>query len=578
MHWQHNHDISSPPIAPVLDHDSRPPHWTHPWKGQDRNDAKEGKLNQLFETTLRNQREEFAAGWEGRHEENGITLRRIQGHHLWQLYQRHAHKGALALNTRIMVANALALAANRTTTNKAHSAQSKSLRCLFGRRIQAILQDCQLYITKTQQPALQHDNLRLALLQPISVALQAQPIAALKLMDQVLYRCRPDIYRYKDNAGSTRDHLSPINLTLRTIVDSLNFEIACRPSHETLSQSIRSQPDFFQDTDMLNDLLDGKTNLVELKDPIQESLIWYIDSPHAFLLSHPAFRNARSLYLHCLSQAREPQDILDAIAQDRKPDDPGLTQACDLLLRSVMLHRTAEPALELYNDLWSRGVPISPVLLNELIHRSSPEVSSLFLEKALQLRHRAVVPRNIAARLSTKLLKTIVKSSAIQNRPDRMRAVIPELTRRKARNNQHFLSFANMQLHAARGDLKALHDELSQTHDLEARHADDCAPGKKPLTSSAFGLLLKACNSSDDVDLAEHFLTEALERRLKLRSSDFNLVIDVHVRKTNIDAALAIFEQMKEFGVLPDKYTFTTLIMVLRFVVILTRPLTLSVL
>ncbi len=105
-----------------------------------------------------------------------------------------------------------------------------------------------------------------------------------------------------------------------------------------------------------------------------------------------------------------------------------------------------------------------------------------------------------------------------------------------------------------------MHDRLAEFHDFAARNDAECASGRKLLNEKAYGLLLKACNRADDVDLAEHYLTQALERGVAPRSSDFNLVIDMHVRRTNIDAALAIFEQMKEFGVKPDKYTYTILI------------------
>ena len=494
----------------------------------------------------------------------GIDRRRNAAHRLWHLYQQHAHKESLPVATRVVIANLLAMAAHYTTTNKTGLPTSKALRHLLGRRINAILQDCRVVRAKRRSTAssrspstLKHSDLIVALLQPISVALQAQPISALKLMDQVLLSCRPDIYRYKTDSNTRGDYLSPIHATLLTIVDSIDFEINCQPRPGTLSKAIRLQPAFFEDGGMLADLAGGVEVPVESRDPVKDSLEWIIDSPHAFLLSHKAFRNARTAFFHCLSQTNDVHRILDALGQDHDPEQPGFAFACELLLRSL-LRKSPEAALECYDDLWSRGIQLPYRLINRIIKESGGQAPAARLEA---LFHRVTNAKaDGQGPVSTAVLRSVTLSWAMRNRADRVTVLLARLKRRTSKGHDEFARRAMAELAAARGDVQTLHARLAEVHDFAARHRDKCAAGKSPLNGKAYGLLIKSCNRSDDVDLAEFYLTEALERGITPRTSDFNLIIDMHIRKTNIDAALAVFDQMKEFGVQPDTYTYTILI------------------
>ena len=560
--WQHSSEAVTNLINPAAGLDSYPSHWLSPWQSRKDASADDRHPDSHFVEAFADARKEFAADSKEHSEINGWHRRRLAGHRLWDLYLQHAHKERLSLPTRVSVANALAVNAHRVTTNKVSSVQSQALRYLIGRRIGAILQDCQLVIAKKQiasrstESLMAHKNLGVALLQPISIALQAQPISALSLMDQVLLHCRPDIYRYKSDSQTPVDYLLPINITFRTIVDSINSQTHCRASADMMAHIIKSQPRFFQDTRLLTDLMDGKVELPQVDSPIKESLEWFVASPHAFLLSHEAFRNPRSLYLHCLSQAKDPHRILDELNQKHDPEEPGFAQACDLLLRSAILYHGSEAALHLYDDMWSRGVPLPSELLNRLIHESSGQASSAHLELLL---HRASNEK-AAGRMSKTLLRNVTMGWAMRNRPDRVYALLASLRRRSTKGYDKFARLCFMQLAAVRGDIKTLHEKLAEVYDFNARHTDECESGKTPLTARAYGLLIKACSRTGDVDLAEFYLTEALERGVPPRSSDFNHLIDMYARRANIDAALAIFEQMKDCGVQPDKYTYTILI------------------
>ncbi|CBQ70534.1 conserved hypothetical protein [Sporisorium reilianum SRZ2] len=564
--WQQSVDDPTSPASPSpAKSASDPHHWLSPWKPARKKSTREdAQMRADIDKALAEQRAEFAPGWQQRTEVFGIHLRRLAAHRLWRLYQTHAHKQTLPVATRVVIAQLLAMSAHYTTTNKVELPTSKALRHLLGRRIQAILQDCHIVRSRSRSAAsskapstLMHSDLTIALLEPISVALQAQPNRALKIMDKVLLDCRPDIYRYKTDASMRNDYLSPIHTTLLTIADSIDFEINCQPSAKVLSNAIRLQPGFFEDGGMLADLERGLEMQVESRDPIKDTLDWIIDSPHAFLLSHKAFRNARTALFHCLSQAKDAHRILEALSSDRDSEQPGFVFACEIFLRSL-LRKSKEAALEFYDDLWSRGVNLPHRLINRMIRETGGQAPAARLEVLL---HRV---NNLKSegqgRASIALLRNVTLSWAMRNRADRVTALLAQLKRRSSKGHDEFARRVMAELAAARGDVQTLHTRLAEQFDFEARHTDDCAEGKIPLNGKAYGLLIKSCNRSDDVDLAEFYLTQALERGITPRSSDFNLIIDMHVRKTNIDAALAVFDQMKDFGLQPDTYTYTILI------------------
>ncbi|SPO22557.1 uncharacterized protein UTRI_01235 [Ustilago trichophora] len=562
LHWHHTTDTAGLFAAPEPGIVARPSHWISAWQGRKHASRQDKLINVRIHKAIDDERSEFAEGWQDRSDVNGITRRRMFGHRLWHLYRQHAHKESLALSTRVRLADTLAKTASLVTTNKTHSSQSKVLRYLFGRRINAILQDCHLFLANVQatrpsrhQPALPYSNFGIALLQPIAMALQARPISALKVMDDVLLRCRPDIYGYKTNPLLPRDYLSPINLTLQTIFDSIKFELSCPSDHNSLSSPIISHPDFYQDDGLLDDFRHGRRQQPESKNPISDSIKWFITSPHAFLLSHPAFRSPRGMFLHCLSQAEDPHLILDQLSQEYDSRDPAFVQTCNFLLRSL-LSKGSEAVLEFYDDLWTRGVPMPSGLVHRIIKESRAQGSSARLETLFhRISQSSTIPKT-----STKVLRTVTRCWAMRNRLDRVNFFLALLQKRRPRGHDNFVRLVTMDLAAARGDVKLLHEKLAEVHDFEASQVDQCAPGRSPLNAKAYGMLIKACNRSDDVDLAELYLTKALERGIAPRSSDFNLIIDLHIRNSNVDAALAVFEQMKEFGVQPDKYTYTILI------------------
>ncbi|SNX82514.1 uncharacterized protein MEPE_01220 [Melanopsichium pennsylvanicum] len=545
-------DVAAQVACPPPSSNTRSDHWHAPWN------AANTSVNGTMERVISQYNREFDQV-DPASTINGLTRRRLAAFRLWDSYRRHAHKQSFPLLTRVSIANLLASAASLVTTNKANSPQYKALRFLLGRFVSAIFQDCQIVMAANTKRTLGHAELGVGLLQPISMALQARPISALKAMDEVLLRCRPDIYKFKTDSGTPNDHLSPINLTLRTIFDSINFETH-RPAHPVhFADSVNSHPSFFKDSHMLSDVLHAPVP-TELGSPLQESLKWFAASPHAFLLSHPAFRSSRTLYLDCLSQADDPHHVLEELSQDFDSGDPGFVQACELLLRSAILHKSSEHALELYDDLWSRGIPMSDRLIKRHIEESNGRAPSTRLEALLHRVSQGKGERASRDRVSTKLLRSVTRCWAVRNRVDRVERLLLQLKKRNDAGHDAFARLVRMELAAACGDVESLYGRLAEIHDFEARHVDECPDGKKPLDGKAYGLLITSCNRADDIDLAEFYLTEALERGIKPRTSDFNLVVDLHVRKSNVDAALAIFEQMKEFGVQPDKYTYTILI------------------
>lgn len=563
-HLQPTPDHTSPFDDPAGKFSGSLDHWLSPWQAARRKVThKDKQMKARITQVLDDFKADFAPGWRERSDTNGLNRRRLAAHRLWRVYQTYAHKERLPSYLRVNIANALVLSAHYITTNKSHSPQSKALRHLLGRRISAIIQDCN-YVRAKKSPATasrssstKHLEFTVSMLQPISLALQAQPISALKLMDEVLLCSRPDVYSSKSQHNMQTEYLSPIHTTLLTILDSINFEVNCRPNAETLANSILSQPHFFEDDGMLADLQMGQEPPSESGNPIEKILEWIVESPHAFLFSHHYFRGARTLFFQCLSQARDPHHLLELLSRDRDPAQPGFLFACELLLRSV-LRNSPEAALELYDDLWSRGIDLPDSLVQRLIKESGGQAPAARLEALL---HRVTNTKSEGqARVSVKVLRSVAISWAIRNRTDRVMALLAHLKRRSTKGHDEFSQKVLAELAAARGDVQSLHEQLAEKYDFQARNVVGCAAGKVPLDGKAYALLIKSCNRSDDVDLAEFYLAEALERGIPLRPSDFNLVIDMHIRKTNVDAALAIFEQMKEFGAQPDTYTYTILI------------------
>ncbi|KAJ1601012.1 hypothetical protein NDA14_005984 [Ustilago hordei] len=545
---------------------SFPPHWIAPWKRRtQRAHNEDSGVNRLFDRAVAEERAEFRPGYRERNDINGITLRRLAGHRLWHLYRQHAHKEMLSLASRVLVARSLATNVHLVTTNKTIWPSYKALRFLYGQRINAILQDCNIMLEKADtsksrsSSILAHSNLGIALMQPISVALQAQPISALKLMDEVLARCRPDIYTYKNEHEIPGGYMSPINIALHTIMDSLNFEIQGRFGPATIADSISSRPQFFEDdTGLLNDLKEHRVHFSETDHPIKASLEWFMASPHAFLLSHTSaqvFNNCRILFLHCVSQVEDPHELLEELAQDHDAEDPAFAEVCELLLRSILVNKGSEAALEVYDDLWSRGVPMSDSLISRIIQSSKSQGVSARMEAIL---NRSTGPPG--RKVSIKLLRVIAQRWASRNRIDLVQKLLAVLKRRGFTDRDGFSRAIYTELAAARGDVQMVHEKLAELHDFEGRTHEECEEGKSPLNGKAYRQLIQACNRAGDIDLAEHYLTQALERGIRPRTSDFNLLVDMHVRRTNVDAALAIFDEMKEFGVQPDKYTYTILI------------------
>ncbi len=97
-------------------------------------------------------------------------------------------------------------------------------------------------------------------------------------------------------------------------------------------------------------------------------------------------------------------------------------------------------------------------------------------------------------------------------------------------------------------------------HDFQALETRDCQAGKKPLGAKEFGLLLKACNRNNDAESAEHFLSEAVDRGIKLRASDYNSLIDTYARRPTSTRRCPSLSRCEMSASQPDKYTYTILI------------------
>ncbi len=540
---------------------SRPAHWQADWLPKHSPEPDEAivglvDLNRRFEQILKDEPKRFE---ELQEEENlnGFESRRILGHRLWQVYQNHAHKQALPLYVRIEVAKSLARAVHLVTTNHV-TLFKKAFRYLFSRRIRAIYQDCQVYLEKTGHPPLSSPRksplrFSIRMLEPTYLALDAKPLAALKAMDTVLRECRPDIYQLKD-LRKTSDHLPIVDRALIAILDSLVFEVRCPSDAAQIAARIRSQASFFDDTTMLQDVLDGQIDATESQQPIEDALKWYATSPHAFLFSHPAFRHARSSLLFCLSHHRDAAGLVERLGDEFDASDPAFASTCEIVLRAALIYKGSTAALELYDELWSMGVPLNPTLLSRIIRVGHGQDPSARLE--------ALLNRSTAKGQSipAKLLRKVAEGWALRNRMDRAAPILAKLRRGKSKKHAIFEHRLYMQLFAARGDIKGLVARMAMLHDFQALETRDCQPGKEPLGAKEFGLLLKACNRNNDAESAEHFLAEAVDRGIKLRANDYNSLIDTYARRADIDTALSIFEQMRDVGITPDKYTYTILI------------------
>ncbi|GAC72648.1 FOG: PPR repeat [Moesziomyces antarcticus T-34] len=547
--------------SPASSHGSRPAHWQADWLPKHSSEPDEAivglvDLNRRFEQILKDEPKRFAELQE-QENLNGFEARRILGHRLWQVYQNHAHKQALPLHVRIGVAKSLARAVHLVTTNHV-TLFKKAFRYLFSRRIRAIYQDCQVFLERTGNPPLsspRKSQLRFSIrmLEPTYLALDAKPLAALKAMDTVLRECRPDIYQMKD-LRKKHVHLSTVDRALIAILDSLVFEVRCPSDAAQIAARIRSQASFFDDTTMLQDVLDGQIDATESQQPIEDALKWYATSPHAFLFSHPAFRHARSSLLFCLSHHRDAAGLVERLGDEFDASDPAFASTCEIVLRAALIYKGSTAALELYDELWSMGVPLHPTLLSRIIREAHGQDPSARLE--------ALLNRSTAngQKVPARLLRTVAEGWALRNRMDRVAPILAKLRRGKSKKHEAFEHRLYMQLFAARGDIKGLVARLAILHDFQALETRDCQAGKRPLGAKEFGLLLKACNRNNDAESAEHFLAEAVDRGIKLRASDYNSLIDTYARRSDIDTALSIFEQMRDVGIQPDKYTYTILI------------------
>ncbi len=432
--WQDGSHAAAPFAAPSNGSNALPRHWTSPWQGRKSATLEDRQLDHRFDKVIGELRAEFAEGWQQREAAGGLKRRRRAAQRLWHMYQELAHKEALSLATRVRIASFLAITVHLFSSNQTRTPTIMALRLLYGRRLQAISQDCRILLSqvqssfsKTPPSILKHSNLGVALLEPLSVALQAKPIPALRLMDEGLLRCRPDIYRYQTDPRAESDYLSPIHTTLLTVMDSINFQINCATNQQALQKIISLKPKFFQDDRMLAGQDGSSLQSLETADPIKESLDWFIDSPHAFLLSHDAFKTARTTFLDCLSQTKDLQRLLDELQRDRDAEQPGFVSACSMLLRSA-LRKSSETALEFYDELWSRGVPVPSKLLHRMTNQSGGQAPSARLEA---LFHRITNPKAEGyGSVSVQLLRSITLCWAKRNRADRVTLLLASLKRR----------------------------------------------------------------------------------------------------------------------------------------------------
>ncbi len=63
--------------------------------------------------------------------------------------------------------------------------------------------------------------------------------------------------------------------------------------------------------------------------------------------------------------------------------DPAFASTCEIVLRAALIYKGSTAALELYDELWSMGVPLHPTLLSRIIREAHGQDPSARLEALL---------------------------------------------------------------------------------------------------------------------------------------------------------------------------------------------------
>lgn len=540
-------------------------HWLHP-----RESTIDASIGEVIAGELRATFQSAAELYAPEHVQNRTRLRRqrrLDSDKLWRQYQQHAHRASLPLSARLYVADALSANIALISANRESHVEHKLLRFATGRRIAAIASDCETFLSSNPSDALAPSAaLRLAHLFVQALALQCQPKQALHLLDKTLKHLWPQLSPtsiLEQRSDLNISDLDAIAQSLSTILDSISAEIKCRTTAEDISSAVDLHPNFYIDPIALKDVLAKKALPSESPDPAQLCLNSFLDFSYFFLFDQKRLARSRARLMRVLASIGDISEKLSVAVGARSWKEPNVYLVSSLCIRAHMLHGSKDAALDAVDLLWNHDILLSDSLVNRMIRTCSDAATASRIETIIK---RALIPKDristksILARMSSLLVKGITLFWAGRGRPDYAQRFLSEALRRNEPKGQEFQQLVNIEIAAARGNTNALKKLLSNRFDLDAVEKTEVLPGKQRLNTRVLFLLLKCYTRVDDLEAAEDLFSKALDMRIPLRTSYFNFLIDMHVRRTNIDEAISIFEQMKNFDVVPDKATYSLIV------------------
>ncbi|PWZ03128.1 hypothetical protein BCV70DRAFT_155586 [Testicularia cyperi] len=499
--------------------------------------------------------------------------RRVDNDKLWFMYRDYAANPRMTPRVRLNVANFLLQGVTLVTANKEDMLQYKLLRYMTAHRLQAILTDLRHFGTGDDHAMRFPDQDCVSdeerdLLQVRSLALEGKIVEASRRFDEALQLYRPNLVSQAHPVELPARVLENLALTLDTILHSYAYEAKCRPSKDTFRSflsSAKSNRGFFPDPQTLCRMERHGHPPADTEHATRELVAWLFASPHLALFDHERFRTPRVRLFRALSLSDDPIDDLERTVPQGDWHSASVARISDLLLRANMLYNDHDIAASLFEFVVEHGVDISDHLVDRFFLRVNLTRTMPQLESLLDLTigsHTKDGRRSLNyEKLSAAALRTLARFWAQRGRADRAEPALAEMERRGPSDAlRNSVLLLRMELAAFNGDLEKLRQLAQERFDLDAVVQSNCQPGKELMNGRMLRLLLRACNRIDDLETAEQFLDHGLELGLPLEAYHLNPIIDLHVRRSDMDGALAIFEQMHHLGVKPDKYTYTILL------------------
>ncbi|KAN0060652.1 hypothetical protein ACQY0O_007310 [Thecaphora frezii] len=498
---------------------------------------------------------------------------------IWQCYRAVCHMKKMPIPLRIKTARVLVDTMRRIKSQKQSSATIIKESALQGKRVGALVRDCEFFLQLGPsrghvhtEAGLQAWRRAIANLEIQSKALLGEEIAARKMLATLLEG-------YKDALSATLEGRTFLEAHLPSTEASDLVQSMCAVMDAMIARDLTARRSAGKDlrgpVDYLAPVLrlppsDANGADKQRSTPSrQESFLnWLLKHPHAFaLVSSQATKFGGRRFSQFMSMVEDPIELLSkAVGKDDWAAASPSMASTQLMLAFV---RSAVPSagVDIYRHATGRGAIVPEDAARKLLLAVVWSEDFVLIESLIRL-----ITRNVqrdakrGARqdrhLGASTLATIALFRARQAQVEKMELVLAEMERREvdAQYLGKIARLARMESIIARGDVQGYREEMGKKFALgtNAKRAD--ASDKPPPNKEYYASLLRCCNVADDVQSAVECWDEMIEAGVAPDTLMFNSLLELFARGSDADSALQLLENMREWDVKPNTHTYTTMV------------------